>query len=75
VQANRVTLAGRQLRLGTDGRWYPYAKVDGRWQPDGEPIDGPVDGPGDDGPDGGGGDPVGGDPVGGDRPERGRRAD
>jgi hypothetical protein len=39
---NRVTLTERQLRLGRDGRWYPYRRS-GRngsvWQPDGPPHD------------------------------------
>ncbi len=36
---NRVTLGERQLRLGRDGRWYPFRKVGaGRWSPDGAPI-------------------------------------
>jgi hypothetical protein len=36
ASANRVTLADRQLRLGRDGRWYPYRKVRGAWQPESE---------------------------------------
>jgi hypothetical protein len=36
---NRVTLAEHQLRLGRDGRYYPFRKDrSGRWQPDGTPI-------------------------------------
>lgn len=39
---NRVTLADRQLRLGRDGRWYPFRRA-GRsgsaWDPDGSPIE------------------------------------
>ncbi len=38
ASANRVTLGDRQLRLGRDGRWYPYRKARGAWQPDGEPM-------------------------------------
>ena len=40
VRRNRVTLADRQLRLGRDGRWYPFRRS-GRgsgaaaWTPDG----------------------------------------
>jgi uncharacterized Zn finger protein len=36
---NRVSLADRQLRLGRDGRWYPYRRA-GRtsWQPDGAAL-------------------------------------
>ncbi|MGH9304980.1 MAG: hypothetical protein ACRDZ5_11315, partial [Acidimicrobiales bacterium] len=39
---NRVTLSDRQLRLGRDGRWYPYRRS-GRasWEPDGEAIEAP----------------------------------
>lgn len=34
---NRLTVIGRdaQLRLGTDGRWYPYRKEQGNWWPAG----------------------------------------
>ncbi|MEU3890465.1 SWF or SNF family helicase [Streptomyces sp. NPDC029041] len=36
-QGNRWTVAGApvQLRLGRDGRWWPYRKESGRWQPAG----------------------------------------
>jgi hypothetical protein len=38
ARRNRVSLADRQLRLGRDGRWYPYRRS-GRsgatWEPDG----------------------------------------
>jgi uncharacterized Zn finger protein len=36
---NRVTLNDRQLRLGSNGAWYPYRLV-GRssWEPDGAPL-------------------------------------
>ncbi|MFG3719566.1 SWF or SNF family helicase [Streptomyces massasporeus] len=35
ARANRWTVAGApvQLRLGRDGRWWPYRKERGRWQP------------------------------------------
>jgi uncharacterized Zn finger protein len=35
VWRNRLTLGGTglQLRLGADGRWYPYAKESGDWWP------------------------------------------
>jgi hypothetical protein len=35
ARANRWTVAGApvQLRLGRDGRWGPYRKERGRWQP------------------------------------------
>ncbi len=40
VRLNRVTAGSRQLRIGRDGRWYPYAKAaDGTFQPAGGPID------------------------------------
>lgn len=38
VRRNRVTLGDRQLRLGHDGRWYPYRKAGTGWDPDGEPL-------------------------------------
>ncbi|KOV94892.1 SWF or SNF family helicase [Streptomyces sp. NRRL B-1140] len=36
-RGNRWTVAGApvQLRLGRDGRWWPYRKESGRWQPAG----------------------------------------
>jgi hypothetical protein len=44
VRRNRATLADRQLRLGRDGRWYPFRRS-GRgaggalWTPDGAPVE------------------------------------
>ena len=38
ASANRLTNGERQLRLGRDGRWYPYRKVRRSWEPDGDPI-------------------------------------
>ncbi|GGS98561.1 SWIM zinc finger family protein [Streptomyces chromofuscus] len=37
AQANRWTVVGSpaQLRLGRDGRWWPYRREDGRWVPAG----------------------------------------
>lgn len=36
---NRVTLGERQLRLGRDGRWYPFRRDGtGHWSPDGSPL-------------------------------------
>jgi len=35
---NRVSVADRQLRLGRDGRWYPYRKQRNGWDPDGPPA-------------------------------------
>jgi hypothetical protein len=37
-----ITTEARQLRLGRDGRWYPYAKEGGRWLPDGPPAADPL---------------------------------
>jgi uncharacterized Zn finger protein len=39
VWRNRVSVGERQLRLGRDGRWYPYRRS-GRtsWDPDGPPV-------------------------------------
>ncbi len=44
VRGNRATLADRQLRLGRDGRWYPFRRSGrgagaGTWTPDGAPIE------------------------------------
>lgn len=44
ARANRVSLGDRQLRLGRDGRWYPYRKVRGTWQPEGRPLEDPTQG-------------------------------
>ena len=39
ARRNRVTLGKHQLRLGSEGRWYPFRKDKaGRWIPDGAPI-------------------------------------
>jgi hypothetical protein len=48
IRHNRVTLGERQLRLGRDGRWYPFRRSGrgaggagaGAWTPDGAPIGG-----------------------------------
>lgn len=37
ARRNRVTRGARQLRLGPDGRWYPYRKAGAVWVPDGPP--------------------------------------
>ncbi|MCD0442346.1 hypothetical protein LO763_01730 [Glycomyces sp. A-F 0318] len=37
-----ITAEARQLRLGRDGRWYPYTKEEGHWLPDGPPVEDPV---------------------------------
>jgi hypothetical protein len=45
TRRSRVTLGDRQLRLGRDGRWYPYRRAGPRgtsWDPDGSPIEPPV---------------------------------
>lgn len=39
VRRNRATSGDRQLRLGRDGRWYPYRRAtDGGWDPDGPGV-------------------------------------
>jgi hypothetical protein len=38
ARRNRVTAGQRQLRLGPDGRWYPFRKTKGSWDPDGPPL-------------------------------------
>jgi uncharacterized Zn finger protein len=46
VRRSRVTLGDRQLRLGRDGRWYPYRRAGRRgatWDPDGGPLEQPDD--------------------------------
>ncbi|MCQ9133627.1 SWF or SNF family helicase [Streptomyces hilarionis] len=44
ARGNRWTAVGaaRQLRLGRDGRWWPYREEDGRWTPAGEAADDPA---------------------------------
>jgi uncharacterized Zn finger protein len=37
VTRNRVTAGGAQLRLGRDGRWYPFTKSGTAWDPAGPP--------------------------------------
>jgi hypothetical protein len=40
VRQNRVSAGDRQLRIGPDGRWYPYRKGSGgSFEPAGAPID------------------------------------
>ncbi|MGZ4618828.1 MAG: hypothetical protein ACXV3F_08910 [Frankiaceae bacterium] len=41
VWRNRVTLGGRQLRLGRDGRWYGFARASVGWDLRGAPDDDP----------------------------------
>ncbi|MEV3993912.1 hypothetical protein AB0J57_34045 [Streptomyces sp. NPDC049837] len=45
VRDNHWTLAGQgiQLRLGRDGRWYPYREESGAWWPAGAPHSDPAD--------------------------------
>ncbi|MFI9289553.1 hypothetical protein [Streptomyces werraensis] len=45
VDGNHWTLTGRglQLRLGRDGRWYPYRRRDGLWWPAGPPSADPAE--------------------------------
>ncbi|AVV47944.1 SWF or SNF family helicase [Streptomyces sp. ID05-04B] len=44
ARANRWTVAGEacQLRLGRDGRWWPYREEGGRWMPAGDADDDPA---------------------------------
>ncbi|MDX3452578.1 SWF or SNF family helicase [Streptomyces sp. ME02-8801-2C] len=44
AKGNRWTVVGadRQLRLGQDGRWWPYRKQSGRWAPAGEAAHDPA---------------------------------
>jgi hypothetical protein len=44
LRGNGATLGNRQLRLGRDGRWYPFRRSGrgagaGTWTPDGAPIE------------------------------------
>ena len=39
TRRNRLTRDGEQLRLGQDGRWYPYRKTRNGWDPDGPPFE------------------------------------
>ena len=44
LRRNRATFGERQLRLGRDGRWYPFRRAGrgaatGAWTPDGVPIE------------------------------------
>jgi hypothetical protein len=38
ARRNRLTRGNRQLRLGRDGRWYPFRKATAGWDPDGPPL-------------------------------------
>ena len=40
---NRLTAGDRQLRFGTDGRWYPFHRRAGAWDPAGPACVDPVD--------------------------------
>ncbi|MDF3149220.1 SWF or SNF family helicase, partial [Streptomyces sp. T21Q-yed] len=44
AQGNRWTVIGApsQLRLGRDGRWWPYREERGRWVPAGGPAQDPA---------------------------------
>ncbi|MFF6978486.1 SWF or SNF family helicase [Streptomyces sp. NPDC008343] len=44
AKGNRWTVVGapRQLRLGQDGRWWPYRKERSRWVPAGDPAQDPA---------------------------------
>ncbi|MHB8289229.1 MAG: SWIM zinc finger family protein [Acidimicrobiales bacterium] len=40
ARKNRLTNGDRQLRLGKDGKWYPFRKARGAdWDPDGPPME------------------------------------
>lgn len=39
TRRNRLTRNEEQLRLGRDGRWYPYRKTRNGWDPDGPPFE------------------------------------
>jgi hypothetical protein len=46
LRRNRATLGDRQLRLGRDGRWYPFRRSGpgagtSTWTPEGSPLDAP----------------------------------
>jgi len=43
VTRNRVTASRRQIRLGRDGLWYPYARAADGWQPCGPPHHDPAE--------------------------------
>jgi uncharacterized Zn finger protein len=38
ARRNRLTSGDRQLRLGRDGRWYPFRRAAGGWDPHGAPM-------------------------------------
>jgi uncharacterized Zn finger protein len=42
VTRNRVSAGRMQLRLGRDYRWYPYARIEGDWEPIGSPQTDPA---------------------------------
>ncbi len=37
LRHDRITVAGLQLRLGRDDRWYPYRRIGSSWEPAGSP--------------------------------------
>jgi uncharacterized Zn finger protein len=39
ARRNRLTRGEGQLRLGRDGRWYPYRRTRNGWDPDGPPFE------------------------------------
>lgn len=43
VWRNRLSAGAKQIRLGRDGRWYPYRDHDGDWWPAGPPTTDPTD--------------------------------
>ncbi len=42
LRRDRMTVAGIQLRLGRDHRWYPYRRIGSAWEPAGGPHPDPV---------------------------------
>jgi hypothetical protein len=38
VWRNRITAGDRQIRIGRDGRWYPYRRSGESWDPQGTPL-------------------------------------
>ncbi|POX45818.1 SWF or SNF family helicase [Streptomyces sp. Ru71] len=42
AEANRWTVAEAQVRLGRDGRWWPFSRVRGAWVPAGPPSTDPA---------------------------------
>jgi uncharacterized Zn finger protein len=43
IWRNRLSIGERQIRLGRDGRWYPFREQSGEWWPAGPPAPDPVE--------------------------------